>query len=128
MVNQIANQPVLTFSCLDFFHTNVQAYFNPLAFTICACTGLAVFPFKALKIPCVFAFSGGKTQKCKYSYVNCCNSESLQLTSYIFHTNCCNSESLQLTSYIFHTMYLKTLHYSQMLINVYEINVLTVKI
>ena len=85
--------------------------FNPLAFTICACTGLAVFPFKALKIPCVFAFSGGKTQKCKYCYVNCCNSESLQLTSYIFHT-----------------MYLKTLHYSQMLINVYEINVLTVKI
>ena len=49
---------------------------NPLAFTICICTGLAVFPFKALKIPCVFAFAGGKTQKCKYSYVNCCNSQS----------------------------------------------------
>ena len=85
--------------------------FNPFAFTNCVCIGLAVFAFKALKIPCLFAFSGGKTQKCKYYYWNCCNSKSLQLTSYKFHT-----------------MYVKTLHYSQMLINVYEINVLTVKI
>ena len=85
--------------------------FNPFAFTNCVCIGLAVFAFKALEIPCLFAFSGGKTQKCKYYYWNCCNSKSLHLTSYKFHT-----------------MYVKTLHYSQMLINVYEINVLTVKI
>ena len=42
--------------------------FNPLAFTNCVCIGLAVFAFKALEIPCLFAFSGGKTQKCKYYY------------------------------------------------------------
>ena len=42
--------------------------FNPFAFTNCVCIGLAVFAFKALEIPCLFAFSGGKTQKCKYYY------------------------------------------------------------
>ena len=89
----------------------LQNHFNPFAFTNCICIGLAVFAFKALKIPCLFAFSGGKTQKCKYYYWNCCNSKSLQLTSYKFHT-----------------MYVKTLHYTQMLINVYEIYVLIVKI
>ena len=41
---------------------------NPFAFTNCVCIGLAVFAFKALEIPCLFAFSGGKTQKCKYYY------------------------------------------------------------
>ena len=42
--------------------------FNPFAFTNCVCIGLAVFAFKALEIPCLFEFSGGKTQKCKYYY------------------------------------------------------------
>ena len=41
---------------------------NPFAFTNCVCIGLAVFAFKALEIPCLFAFSGGKTQKCKCYY------------------------------------------------------------
>ena len=45
-----------------------NSYLNPFAFTNCLCIGLAVFAFKALKIPCLFAFSGGKTQKCKYYY------------------------------------------------------------
>ena len=41
---------------------------NPFAFTNCVCIGLAVFAFKALEIPCLFAFSGGKTQKCKNTF------------------------------------------------------------
>ena len=45
-----------------------QCFMQPFAFTNCVCIGLAVFAFKALEIPCLFAFSGGKTQKCKYYY------------------------------------------------------------
>ena len=56
-------------SSVNMFKNKIDKYLvNPFAFTNCVCIGLAVFAFKALEIPCLFAFSGGKTQKCKYYY------------------------------------------------------------